>query len=289
MECCRLCPRACGAVRTHESGTGICAMPETMRIALAAPHQWEEPPISGTRGSGAIFFTGCPLGCIYCQNHEISNNGIVGREVTPQQLAGIMEELESGGVHNINLVTGTHYVHGIVEALKLRRPSVPVLWNSSGYETVETVDALAPYVDIWLPDYKYALEVPAAKYSAAPDYPETAMKAIERMRSHQPENIFDENGMLLKGMILRHMVLPLNVKNSIAALECIAERLPGTPVSLMSQYTPVNEHPDYPELSRPITAREYEKVCDRMIDLCIDGFMQERRASSGEFVPKWDI
>ena len=288
MSACRLCPRRCGADRASGS-VGVCAMPDTMHIALAAPHMWEEPPISGTRGSGAIFFSGCPLGCVYCQNRDISKNGVVGREVSTEQLTQVMADLEAQGVHNIDFVTGTHFIPGIIAALKLRRPGVPVIWNTSGYETVEAVDALAPWVDIWLPDYKYALSAPAEKYSAAPDYPDVAMNAIKRMRFHQPENIYNEKGMLLRGVILRHMVLPLNVRNSIAALERIAAELPGTPVSLMSQYTPVIDDPRFPELSRKITAREYEKVCGRMIDLGLDGFMQERGSSTGDFIPHWDI
>ena len=288
MSGCMLCPRGCGADRARGE-MGVCAMPDTMHIALAAPHIWEEPPISGTGGSGAIFFTGCPLGCVYCQNHEISKNGVVGRSVTPQQLADVMTDLTAQGVHNINFVTGTHFVPGIIAALKLRHPGVPIVWNTGGYESVETVDALAPWVDIWLPDYKYALSAPAEKYSSAPDYPDVAMAAIRRMREHQPRNEYDENGLLRRGVIVRHMVLPLNVRNSIAALEHIAEQLPDTPVSLMSQYTPVMQDTRYPELGRKITAREYEKVCDRMMELGLDGYMQERTSSTGDFIPRWDI
>ncbi len=289
MESCRLCPRSCGAARTAERGAGVCAMPLAMHIALASPHLWEEPPISGTKGSGAIFFSGCSLGCVYCQNRDISKNGVVGRALSPAQLAETMERLEAQGVHNINLVTGTHFIPGIIEALKLRRPAVPIVWNCGGYETEEAVDMLAPWVDIWLPDYKYALSAPAEKYSSAPDYPDRAMAAIRLMRRHQPENIYGEDGLLKKGMILRHMVLPLNTRNSIAALERVKTELPGVPVSLMSQYTPVGEHPDFPELNRPVTAREYEKVCARMADLDLDGFMQERASSAGEFIPRWEI
>ncbi|MBE6758709.1 MAG: radical SAM protein [Ruminococcaceae bacterium] len=260
-----------------------------MRIARAAPHMWEEPPISGSKGSGTIFFCGCSLGCVFCQNHDISRSGTVGREISPQELVRIMSDLEEQGVHNINFVTGTHFIPQIIAALKVRRPSVPIVWNSGGYETEEAVEMLAPWVDIWLPDYKYALSAPAEKYSAAPDYPETAMKALRLMRASQPENICDCDGMLRKGMIVRHLVLPLNVKNSIAALERVAEELPGVPVSLMSQYTPVVSDPRYPELDRKITAREYDKVCARMEELDLEGFMQERGSSTGEFIPRWEL
>lgn len=288
MSGCTLCPRRCGARRT-EGEYGICGSGGVMRIARAAAHMWEEPPISGQRGSGTIFFTGCSLGCIFCQNRDISRTGEAGRGVTPAELAEIMHSLELQGVHNINFVTGSHFIPQIIEALKIRRPNVPVVWNCSGYETAEAVDALAPWVDIWLPDYKYALPVPAEKYSAAPDYPETAMAALKRMRALQPENIFDEYGMLRRGMIVRHLVLPLNVRNSIAALERIAAELPGVPVSLMSQYTPVGAFPDHPELERRITAREYDRVCTRLEELELEGFMQDRDSSAGEYIPDWDM
>ena len=288
MNGCSLCPRGCGIERSG-GALGFCGASDTMRIARAAPHMWEEPPVSGSKGSGTIFFTGCPLGCVFCQNHDISRSGSVGREITPAQLAEIMADLEAQGVHNINLVTGTHFIPQIIAALEICRPSVPIVWNSGGYETTEAVERLAPWVDIWLPDYKYALSAPAEKYSAAPDYPEVAMKALKLMRSYQPENIYDGDGMLKRGVIVRHLVLPLNVKNSIAALERISEELPGVPVSLMSQYTPVVSDPRYPELDRKITAREYDKVCTRMAELDMEGFMQERESSTGEFIPRWEL
>ena len=288
MSGCNLCPRGCGAERSGGS-VGFCCASDTMRIARAAPHMWEEPPISGSKGSGTIFFCGCSLGCVFCQNHDISRSGTVGREISPQELARIMSDLEEQGVHNINFVTGTHFIPQIIAALKVRRPSVPIVWNSGGYETEKAVEMLAPWVDIWLPDYKYALSLPAEKYSAAPDYPETAMKALRLMRAGQPENIYDGDGRLRKGMIVRHLVLPLNVKNSIAVLERVAEELPGVPVSLMSQYTPVVSDTRYPELDRKITAREYDKVCARMAELDLEGFMQERGSSTGEFIPRWEL
>lgn len=288
MSRCSLCPRSCGAERDRGS-LGFCGSTDTMRIARAAPHLWEEPPISGSRGSGTIFFTGCPLGCVFCQNHDISRSGSVGREITPAQLAVIMSDLAAQGVHNINFVTGTHYIPQIIAALEIHRPSVPIVWNTGGYETEESVKKLAPWVDIWLPDYKYALSAPAEKYSSAPDYPEVSLSALKLMRTLQPENIYDGEGLLKKGMIVRHLVLPLNVKNSISALERISAELPGVPVSLMSQYTPVTSDPRFPELDRRITAREYDKVCARMAELDMEGFMQERESSAGEYIPKWQL
>ncbi len=288
MTGCTLCPRRCGALR-EKGETGVCSAGNNLRIARAAPHLWEEPPISGQRGSGTIFFTGCSLGCVFCQNSDISRTGSVGREVSAAELAEIMYDLECQGVHNINFVTGTHFIPQIIRALEIRRPNVPIVWNCGGYESVEAVETLAPWVDIWLPDYKYALSAPAEKYSHAPDYPEVAMSALKHMRICQPENVYDDNGMLLRGMIVRHLVLPLNVKNSVAALERIAEELPGVPVSLMSQYTPVCDHSDYPELGRRITSREYDKVCARLEELQLDGFVQDRDSSAGKYIPDWDM
>jgi len=288
MTGCTLCPRRCSALR-EKGEIGMCGAGNAMRIARAAPHMWEEPPISGQRGSGTIFFTGCSLGCVFCQNSDISRTGSVGREVSPKELAEIMYTLEHQGVHNINFVTGSHFIPQIIRALEFRRPDIPTVWNCSGYESAEAVEALAPWIDIWLPDYKYALSAPADKYSHAPDYPEVAINALKRMRAYQPENVYDDNGMLLRGMIVRHLVLPLNTKNSVIALERIAEDLPGVPVSLMSQYTPAGSYPDHPELERRITAREYDKVCIRLEELELDGFVQERDSAAGQYVPDWDM
>ena len=259
-----------------------------MYVAHTQAHMWEEPPISGTHGSGTIFFSGCNLGCIYCQNHEISTvsgNTPVGEKCSPEQLVEKMLELEAQGVHNISFVTGTHFVPDIIAALKIYRPSVPTVWNSGGYEELAVVDALAPYIDIWLPDYKYALTEPAEKYSRAPDYPEKALAAIKRMRRHQPENVIDDDGIMRRGMIIRHLVLPLNTRNSIAVLETLARELPGVPVSIMSQYTPAVTNTGFDELSRRITVREYDKVCACAERLGTDGFVQETTASRKSYIP----
>ena len=178
MSECRLCPRRCGADRSRERGA--CRTGEELIVARAAPHYGEEPCISGTKGSGAVFFAGCSLGCVYCQNYALSR-GREGKSISVERLSEIFRELEARGVHNLNLVTGSHYTPQIIEALKLSKPGIPVVWNSSGYETPETVRALAPYVSVFLPDMKYALSAPAARYSRAPDYPETAKAAIREM------------------------------------------------------------------------------------------------------------
>lgn len=263
-------------------------MPKEIHVALTSLHMWEEPPISGTNGSGAVFFSGCPLGCVYCQNQDISR-GAVGKSYSPSQLAEAFHALEEQGAHNINLVTGTHFIPQIIEAFGIYRPSVPVVWNCSGYETLEALEMLAPYVDIWLPDYKYGLSETAARYSRAPDYPETALAAIKRMRSLCPENII-ENGIMRKGMIIRHLILPGNLRNSVAALRKLAAELPETPVSLMSQYTPPRGLPEgFSEINRPITRHEYDRICALADQLGITGYTQELAAADSAYVPIWDI
>lgn len=292
---CSLCPRQCAAKRTGTEGGGFCASPTTSYVAKAMRHMWEEPPISGTRGAGTIFFSGCTLGCVFCQNREISRTGSrpdgvpAGKPCGPRGLAELMERLESEGAHNIELVTATQFVPEVIAALRLRKPAVPVVWNSGGYERVETVDALAPYVDIWLPDYKYAIAEKAARYSGAPNYPEAALRAILRMREHAPEDVFDADGLMTAGMIVRHLVLPLNVKNSVECLRVLARELPGTLVSIMGQYTPVDGLEAFPELQRPITPREYARVCDAAEELGVEGFEQELSSTGERYVPSWDI
>lgn len=288
MISCTLCPRKCGVQRTAEEGSGFCRMPERVHIAQAMLHMWEEPPISGEKGSGAVFFSGCSLGCVFCQNHDISR-GAVGKSCTPEELAEVFRSLEEQGAHNINLVTGTHFIPQIIEALNICRPQLPIVWNCSGYETAEAIDMLSPYVDIWLPDYKYGLAETAAKYSRAPDYPETALAAIMRMRSLCPENII-ENGIMKKGVIIRHLILPANIRNSAAALRRLAANLPETPVSLMSQYTPPKELPgEFAEINRPITQHEYDRICALAEQLGITGYTQELTAADSAYVPAWDI
>lgn len=288
IEQCSLCPRKCGVRRTAEKGGGFCRMSEEMHAAQVMLHMWEEPPISGTNGSGAIFFSGCSLGCIYCQNQDISR-GAVGKSCSPEQLARVFRELEDKGAHNINLVTGTHFIPQIIKAFEIYRPRVPVVWNCSGYETAEAIDMLAPYVDIWLPDYKYGLAETAAKYSRAPDYPETALAAIMRMRSLCPENII-EDGLMKKGVIIRHLILPGNIRNSVAALRKLSAHLQGTPVSLMSQYTPPEGLPEeFAEINRPITQHEYDRICTLAEQLSITGYTQELTAADSAYVPVWDI
>ena len=288
MKRCRLCPRMCGAYRGRLRGEGYCGCGTQPVVSRAALHMWEEPVISGSRGSGTIFFSGCCLGCAFCQNAAISSE-LRGRAVSPQELAEIMRELERPGAHNISFVTGTHYAEAIIRALRLDRPSVPTVWNSGGYERIETLRALSPYIDIWLPDYKFALPAVAEKYAHAPDYPETALRAIQFMCRCAGENRIEE-GVMKRGVIVRHLVMPGNLRNSVAALRRLSGELPrGTLMSVMSQYTPAGRIDGFPELGRRLTAAEYEKILDVADVLGVEGFRQELSSAAEEYVPEFDL
>ena len=288
MKRCRLCPRMCGAYRGRLRGAGYCGCGTQPVVSRAALHMWEEPVISGSRGSGTIFFSGCCLGCAFCQNAAISSE-LRGRAVSPQELAEIMRELERQGAHNISFVTGTHYAEAIIRALRLYRPSVPTVWNSGGYERIETLRALSPYIDIWLPDYKFALPAVAEKYAHAPDYPETALRAIQFMCRCAGENRIEE-GVMKRGVIVRHLVLPGNLRNSVAALRRLSGELPrGTLMSVMSQYTPAGRIDGFPELGRRLTAAEYEKILYVADVLGVEGFRQELSSAAEEYVPEFDL
>lgn len=289
MTACTLCPRACQADRGK--ARGACRSGPVMRVARAALHYWEEPPISGEKGSGAVFFTGCPLGCVYCQNGEISRMENPGQAVTPAELSRIFLGLAAQGAHNINLVTPTHFAPLVREALGMQKLPVPVVYNTSGYERVETLRGLEGLVDIYLPDYKYAQPGLAMDLSHAEDYPKTALAAIREMVRQVGPPVYDSNGMMQRGVLIRHLVLPGHTKNSIAVLESIAQNFPGIPVSLMAQYTPCGQAaatggvPGYPELSRAITRRELEKVQGTLFDLGLEGFVQSRSAKGARFIP----
>ena len=288
MAECRLCPRRCGADRSLTRG--VCHMGREMLVARAAPHYGEEPCISGERGSGAVFFAGCPLGCVYCQNYALSR-GRAGKGVTVERLAEILRELEGRGVHNLNFVTGTPFVPEILAALEMAKPAVPAVWNTSGYETVETVRALAEKVSVFLPDMKYALPGVAARYSKAPDYPETARAAIEEMVRLTGPYELDENGLLRRGVMIRHLVLPGQGENTRRVLGWIADTfLPGEVlVSLMAQYTPCGELEKFPELARTLTAEEWAGALSLLEEFGIEeGYVQDLTASGEEAIPAFD-
>ena len=288
MAECRLCPRRCGADRSLTRG--VCHMGREMLVARAAPHYGEEPCISGERGSGAVFCAGCPLGCVYCQNYALSR-GREGKGVTVERLAEILRELEGRGVHNLNFVTGTPFVPEVLAALEMAKPAVPAVWNTSGYETVETVRALAEKVSVFLPDMKYALPGVAARYSKAPDYPETARAAIEEMVRLTGPYELDENGLLRRGVMIRHLVLPGQGENTRRVLGWIADTfLPGEVlVSLMAQYAPCGELEKFPELARTLTAEEWAGALSLLEEFGIEeGYVQDLTASGEEAIPAFD-
>lgn len=286
---CQLCPRRCGALRTETEGTGYCRMPALPVLARAALHQWEEPPISGTRGSGTIFFSGCPLGCVFCQNEEISHRD-VGKPVTVQRLRQICMELVDQGAHNINFVTPTHYSHILAQVLDTPLP-VPVVFNSGGYDSVSTLKSLEGKIDIYLPDLKYMDSAPAGRYSAAPDYPAVAAAAIREMVRQVGPCVFDENGLLKKGVIIRHLVLPGQAEGAKQVMDWVAREFPkGTVLfSLMSQYTPYGRADQFPEIDRKLRRGEIRAVQDYMDALGLDGFTQERTSAKREYTPPFDL
>ena len=255
-------------------------------------HMWEEPCISGKKGSGAVFFTGCGLRCCYCQNREIAI-GDSGKEISVSRLSRIFLELEQKGAANINLVTGTHYVPQIVHALEVAKTdglSIPVVYNSSGYEKKETVHMLDGLIDVYLPDLKYLDENLAQSFSHAPDYPVIAKQAIKEMVRQTGECIFGEDGYIKKGTIVRHLILPGHTRNSIQVLDYLHKTYGNTIyISIMNQYTPVWHQEKYPELNRRVTGREYEKVLNAALEIGIEnGFFQEGETSKESFIPAFD-
>ena len=285
---CNLCPRGCNADRQNQKGR--CGVPDEILLARASIHLWEEPPISGTKGSGTVFFSGCNLGCVYCQNYEISHEA-KGKVISEERLGEIFRELTAKGVHNINLVNPTHYAHKIRSVLQAEKPSVPVVYNSSGYERVSTLKSLEGLIDIYLPDLKYISPDRSEKYSDAADYFDFASKALLEMKRQCPENIFDEAGIMQKGLIVRHLVLPQNTNQSIKILEWIRDNLgTDTVISLMSQYTPCGQADKYKELTRKITAREYEKVVSAAEGMGFKSiFTQDYASASENFIPDFDF
>ena len=257
---CNLCPRKCGAVRTEHSGNGFCQMGTLPVVARIAPHFGEEPCVSGTRGSGTVFFSGCTMKCRFCQNHEISMTG-KGVTLTPKQLADGYKMLEEAGVHNINLVTADHFVEAVAESLSIYRPNLPIVYNCSGYTSPKTLTMLSGLIDVYLPDFKYADDSLAKKLSSAPDYTRTATTAIQEMIFQVGTPVYDDEGMIKKGVIVRHLILPAHTRNSIAVLELLERYFKNEILlSLMCQYVPCGEAKGDPKLGRKITRREYEKV-----------------------------
>lgn len=291
MKKCVLCPRMCGADRTSGQ-TGYCKMPAQVMAARAALHMWEEPCISGEAGSGTVFFSGCNMGCVFCQNRTIAA-GETAKPITIERLAEIFLELQEKGANNINLVTPTHYVPQIKKALlsaKKQGLMLPVLYNTSGYERVETLKGLEGLIDIYLPDMKYISPELSAKYSHAGDYFRYAKEAIKEMVRQIPAAEFNERGMMKRGIIVRHLVLPGCLEDSKRVIRYLYRNFgKHIYISIMNQYTPMREFPDMPELNRSLSAEEYEEIIDYAISLGVDqGFIQEGETAGESFIPAFD-
>lgn len=291
MRSCTLCPRMCRVDRTAGE-KGFCGMGVAVQGARAALHMWEEPCISGKKGSGAIFFSGCTLKCVFCQNREIAE-GKYGKEISSQRLTEIFLELQGKGAANINLVTAGHFVVPVKEALlraKEQGLAIPVIYNSGGYERVETLRFLEPVVDVWLPDFKYMDGRLAWEYSKAEDYPQTAKKALEEMVRQAGECRFDKEGYIQKGVIVRHLILPGHTRDSMEILSYLHKTYgEHIYISVMNQYTPLPQVKDLEPLNRKVTRREYRRVLDFALDLGIEqGYFQEGETAKESFIPLFD-
>ena len=291
LESCTLCPRRC-RINRLAGERGYCGMTAEVMGARAALHMWEEPCISGVRGSGAVFFSGCSLGCVFCQNRPIAA-GEVAEPVPLLRLTEIFLELQEQGAANINLVTAGHFAPQTAWALaeaKRRGLRIPVVYNSSGYESKEALETLGDLVDVWLPDFKYMDPGLSKKYSHAEDYPRTACQAVDWMVRRAGLCEFDEEGYVQKGVIVRHLILPGHTKDSMAVLKYLHERYGDSIyISIMNQYTPLPQVEAYPELARRVTKREYEKVLDYALELGIsNGFFQEGETARESFIPLFD-
>ncbi len=288
---CTLCPRNCHADRTNGS-LGYCSMPETLMVARASLHMWEEPCISGTNGSGTVFFSGCNLKCVFCQNHTIAI-GQKGKEITIPQLSDLFFMLQDKGAHNINLVTPSHYIPSVASALtyaKLHGLTIPIVYNTSGYDSVESLSLLDGLVDIYLPDFKYVSSELSLRYSHASDYFETASKALAEMYRQVKDPVFDGE-LMKKGIIVRHLLLPGCTKDSKDVIRYLYETYGDRIfISIMNQYTPLPHVFAYPEINRKVTEAEYDDVVDFAIDLGVEqGFIQEGDTASESFIPEFDF
>ncbi|MCM1286402.1 MAG: radical SAM protein [Acetobacter sp.] len=282
---CSICPRKCNIDRNIK--TGYCNAPSAFKLARAALHYWEEPCISGNSGSAAVFFSGCNMRCVFCQNYEISRE-CKGVEISDERLVEIFEDLINQGANNINLVNPTHYADRLASVLKGWKSPVPIVYNSSGYENTEMLKKFEGLIDIYLPDLKYSRADKAKRYSNAEDYFDTAKSAILEMR-RQVNDVFD-GGLMKKGLIIRHLILPQNTNSSLEIIDWISENLPDTYISLMAQYVPCGNLDNFNEINRTITKREYEKVVNYAVDKGIKNvFIQELSSAQAKFIPKFDF
>ena len=292
LDKCMICPRNCKVNRLNGQ-KGYCRSSDKMKIALASVHKFEEPCISGTEGSGTIFFSNCNLKCIYCQNHDISQEN-VGKEVSVERLAQIMLEQQNRNVNNINLVTPTMYVYQIIDSIKIAKENglkIPIIYNSNGYENIDTIKMLNGYIDVYLPDLKYYLDEVAIKYSDAPDYFNIATKAIKEMYNQVGTVKFDERGIIQKGVIIRHLILPNHIKNTKNILKWIKDNFDDKVfVSIMAQYFPTYKAKDDDLINRKLSIREYREIENYIYSLELkNGYMQELGKHEEEYVPKFDL
>ena len=285
---CMICPRNCGADRSMQAG--LCGVGDKIKVARAAPHFWEEPCLSGINGSGTVFFSGCNLGCVFCQNYDVSHRAF-GKEVDSVQLMRIFDALIEKGVHNLNLVTPTHFVPMLAKVLREYNSPVPVVYNSAGYEKAETLKLLEGLVDIYLPDIKYFDSAPALKYSGAADYFENASQAVLEMHSQVGEVELDENGIAKKGLIIRHLVLPGNISQAVKVFEWVRDNLPvETYISVMRQYTPFGKAKEMPPVNRRLSSREYSIVKQKILAMgFVNCFFQSGEAAEESFIPNFDL
>ncbi len=288
---CRLCPKECGVDRTKQN-TGFCGMADEIVCARASLHQWEEPCLSGVRGSGTVFFSGCNMGCVFCQNKEISKKHS-GIKITKERLVEIFFELKSKGAHNINLVTATHFLPQVLTSVKDAKEKnlgIPFVYNSSGYEKTEAIARSEGLIDIFLPDFKYMDAYISKKYSNAPDYPDIAKAAIAEMVRQKPKCSFDENGIMTQGVIVRLLLLPDRLKESKRAIEYLYKTYGDSIyISIMSQYTPVGNLEKFPELKKRVSKKDYDNLIDYAIKLGVENaFIQEGLAASESFIPDFN-
>ena len=291
MQLCTLCPRNCNIDRSQNSG--FCGRSNKIEISRAAPHYWEEPCISGERGSGTVFFTGCNLGCVFCQNYLISRRASEGKELTVKELKDVLLDLQNQGVHNINLVTPSHYTLEIIPVLKEVKPllNIPVVWNSNGYESVEALKQLEGLVDIYLPDLKFHSRELAKRLCSAEDYFEKSIDAISEMKRQQPADIFDEDGIMRKGVIIRHLALPNHTMDTVSIIKEIKTHFSSdTYLSLMCQYIPEGKAMEFEDISRRLKRKEYARVVDfAQGEGFYNCFIQDFTSADESFIPEFSL
>ena len=285
---CNLCPRKCNAERNDSIGKGYCKMPKSLYVSRVAHHYWEEPVISGKKGTVAVFFTGCTLDCIYCQNREISHSNL-GRKVTIDELAKEVTLLLDKGAESLSFITPSHYTNGIIQLLDIISPNVPVVYNTSGFDSIETLNKLEGYIDIYLPDFKYSNNNLGLEYSNVRNYFDVTSKAIEEMVRQTGEPVINQDGIMEKGTMVRNLVLPSHTRNSIEVINYLAEKY-GDKIlfSLMGQYIPYKDKKKHKKLNRKITKREYEKVLLAFESSGLNGYCQELSSASEKYIPEWD-